>query len=85
MDIFALLIDLVGPRHDFIKFFLRHGHQARMRYPGTIMPIVSLAVFIRAHFRHGFFICLRVVLNGNLGSHTTDSMGVAPVARLDSK
>jgi hypothetical protein len=54
-------------------------------HPGTIVTSAHLAKLVGANLCHGSIVCLLVVLDGNLSSHTTHSVDASLVAGLDKE
>src|SRR5215471_16051896 len=63
MNIFAFLVNLIRGLHYGVEFFHSNGYKAGMCYPGTIVTVVCLTMFVGANSRESFFVGLRVVLD----------------------
>src|SRR6266699_237891 len=74
MYIFTLPIYLVGSLHDFVKFLHGDLYQAWMCYPGAIMTIGGFTPLVGAHTLQRLFVGLRIVLDGDLGSHAANGV-----------
>src|SRR5260370_16221901 len=85
MYIFALPIYLVGSLHDLVKFLHSNLYQAWMGHPGAIMASGGLAPLIGAHTLQGLLVGLRIVLDGDLGSHAANGVDVTAMAGLDGE
>src|SRR6266566_804810 len=85
MYIFTLPIYLVGSLHDFVKFLHGDLYQAWMCYPGAIMTIGGFTPLVGAHTLQRLFVGLRIVLDGDLGSHATNGVDVTAMAGLDGE
>jgi hypothetical protein len=81
--IFAPTVNLVGRRHILIENSFGDGHQARVRYPGAIVPIGNFAQLVSANPIQGDFVSLGIIFDGDLGRHATHGMNAPFVAGLD--
>src|SRR5215472_6216815 len=56
-----------------------------MRYPGSVVSVICFALFVRADLGECFFIRFFIILDWNLGSHSTHRVDVPAVASLDTE
>ncbi|KAI3485184.1 hypothetical protein L1887_51469 [Cichorium endivia] len=85
LDLLAAHVVLVGAEHVLVKDLERDLDQSRVRNPGAVVAGLHLAQLVGAHLLHGGVVGLRVVLDGDLRSHTTDGSDTTLVARLDEQ
>ena len=68
-----------------VEDFCGNDCQGRVSHPCAIMSRADFSEFVLSDTIHGLFIGLRVVLDGNLCSHTSHSMYTATMASFDEK
>lgn len=71
VDIFSAHVQLVGCRHVLVEDFGRNAGKSWVGNPGTVMTGLDLTQLVCTHTSHGLVVGLFVVLDGDLGSHTT--------------
>ena len=83
VDVLALAGDLVWQWHLAVEHLLGDRHQARMRYPGTVMPVAYLALLVGADFLHCYLVRRGIVADRDLRRHPAHRVDLAAVASLD--
>ena len=63
IHVLALLVELVGLRHQPVEHFHRHRHEIGMRDPGAVMPVAGLAFLVGLDLGEGRLVGGRVVLD----------------------
>src|SRR6266702_3795723 len=63
---------LIGTQHMLIEDLMGNLVDQRMGNPGSVMPIGDFSKLVRADLVHRDFVCLLVVLDGNLSRHPTN-------------
>ena len=69
---------LVRSEHVFIEDLHRNLVNQRVRNPGTVVSSSDLAQLVGAHFGHGYLVRLGVILDRNLGRHSSHGCDFTP-------
>jgi hypothetical protein len=85
VHIFPAHMHLVGRGHVFVEDFGCNGSKRWVSDPGAVVTSAHLAELVGANLCHGGIVCLLVVLDGDLGSHTTHCVDASLVAGLDEQ
>ena len=74
----GVILHLVGSKHVIVKDFARNLVDKRVGDPCTIVSVGDFTVLVSADFPHSDFVRLGVVLDGDLGRHSTHSSDFTP-------
>lgn len=85
VHVLAAFEHLVGGRHMLIENLGSNGCEGWMCHPGAVVASTDFTEFVLSDFVHGLVVGLRVVLDGDLSSHTTHCMDASTMASLDQK
>jgi hypothetical protein len=85
VDILAAHMHLVGSGHVLVEDLGCDGGERWVSHPGTVVAGTYLAKLVGANLCHSSIVCLLVVLDGNLSSHTTHGVDASLVAGLDQE
>jgi hypothetical protein len=85
VHIFPAHMHLVGFRHVFVEDLGCNGSKRGVSNPGAVVTSAHLAELVGANLCHGGVVRLLVVLDGDLGGHTTHCMHTSLVTGLDEQ